>query len=136
MSCSNRGDVRIITRAYADGSLVHKYYDLRTGVPIIMTKAQYDVLDKVKCPDTTDDWEPVCLMPIGLTDPTLMVEGTKTVTLTTTYRNVLGVLDTVNHNNVTLRLSDGTDVTQTHEVVACDYTDDVVIATDVCGGVA
>lgn len=93
------------------------YLDLRVSPPVVIDQTAYDALVKVRCPETVTDNEMTCLQTIGNTDASLIEQGFQCVTKSITY-DVAGVA-TVAIDSVTLHQADGTDVTATHEMVAC-----------------
>lgn len=109
-------------------TLTVKYIDHRVSPPITMTQAAYDALVKVKCPDTSVDQENVCVQVVGNTDASLIVGGYRVIVSTISFDGA-GV-PTVAINSVQLFLNDGTDVTATHEVVACPEA--IVTSTKAC----
>ena len=113
-------DVRVITSIHADGDITHKYYDLRSGRPVVMSSANYESLTKVQCATNEADWEEVCLRPIGIDDVAQNVTGNKTSLIRTSFRNVQGDVRSVAQTNIVLMLDDGTDVSTTHQVVGCN----------------
>ena len=115
MSCC-KFDVEKVVKIV--GSVVSvSYIDHRVSPPVLMTQAAYDALVKVKCPETSVEHENVCLQVIGNTDASLIVGGYRNIVQTLTFDGA-GV-PTVSVDAVQLFLNDGTDVSATHEVVAC-----------------
>ena len=130
MSSCCPADVKVITKVSPSGAVTAQYLDMRVSPPVLMSQADYDALTKVKCPITESDWEQVCLQEVGNTDAALIVSGKKLVIVSTTYADVAGAVDTVTLSTPTLYLEDGTDVTATHEVVACPEA--LVVESDFC----
>lgn len=129
MSCCP-ADVKVVTKIAPSGAVTAQYLDMRTSPPALLTQAAYDALTKVKCPVIEPDWEKVCLQPIGNTDAALIVSGDKMVVLTTLFADTSGTIDSVSRSPATLYLEDGTEVTATHEVIACP--EPVVVESDFC----
>lgn len=129
MSSCCPSDVKAITTILGD-TVTTVYLDTRVAPPVLLTQAEYDALTKVKCPQTETDFERLCLQVIGNTDAALIVEGMQCITKTTTYADENGVVAAVTIDDIKLLLNDGTDVTATHEVVACPTP--IVVETEVC----
>lgn len=130
MSACCPADVKSIIKVSPDGTVTAQYLDMRVSPPVLMDQAAYDALTRVKCPETETDWEKVCLQPIGNTDAANIVSGEKMIAQTITYSDVQGTIDAVTRGAPSLYLEDGTDVTATHEVVACP--EPIVVESGYC----
>ena len=128
MSCCPADVKRIVQ--ITGTAVTTTYLDLRVNPPVLMTEADYDALTKIKCPVTETDFERLCIQPIGNTDASLVVEGMQCITKRTEYADEEGTVDSVAIVDLKLLLNDGTDVTTTHEVVACPTP--LVIETEAC----
>jgi hypothetical protein len=113
-------------------SVTSQYFDLRNSPPTQMTQEEYDALELVSCPKTETDIENVCLQEAGNTDAANIVKGMRCVNKLTTYSDTQGTVDNVSITSVTLHLADatGTNVTETHEEVACPVP--TIIETSAC----
>ena len=129
MSSCCPADVRVVSTVMGN-TITHQYFDLTGGEPALITKAAYDAMVKVKCPEVSQDFENVCLQLVGNTDASLIESGEKLVITTVTYSDTAGAIDTVTRAAPSYYLEDGTDVTATHEVVACPVA--TVIESDHC----
>lgn len=129
MSACCPSDVKVITSI--QGSVVTTtYLDLSTSPPALIDQAAFDALTLVKCPEHEVDKERVCLQVIGNTDASLIVAGRQITPMTTTFTDVAGTVDAVTVGTTTLVLDDGTDVTATHEIVACPEA--IVVESEFC----
>ena len=129
MSCCP-ADVKSIVKVSPDGTVTAQYIDMRVSPPVTMTQTEYDALTRVKCNESETDWEKVCLQEIGNVDAANIVSGEKMVAQTITYSDTQGTIDDVTRSAPKLYLEDGTDVTTTHEVVACP--EPIVVETGYC----
>lgn len=129
MSACCPGDVKAIT-TISGTTVTTQYLDMRVSPPVLMDQAAYDALTKVKCATSEPDKERVCLQPTGNTDAALIVPGWSISVINTTYADTAGTVDTVSIGSATLWLDDGTEVTDTHEIVKCP--EPVVIESEHC----
>ena len=130
MSSCCPADVKVVTKISPDGTITAQYLDMRIAPPVMLTQAAYDALVKVKCPTSEPDWEKVCLQVIGNADAALIESGDKVVVISTTFADTVGAIDSITRSPAQLYLEDGTDVTATHEVVACPEA--LVVESDFC----
>ena len=130
MSSCCPADVKVVTKISPDGTITAQYLDMRVAPPVMLDQAAYDALTKVKCPTSEPDWEKVCLQEAGNTDAALIVSGKQLVVVSTTFADTAGTIDAITLRPATLYLEDGTDVTATHEVVACPEA--LVVESDFC----
>lgn len=129
MSDCCQGDVKAVHTVIGN-NVTSQYFDLRSNPPVQITQADYDALDKVKCPVTTTDMENICLQEVGNTDAANIVKGMRCVLKTTKFADTAGTVEAVTIDGVNLHLADGTDVTATHEEVACPVP--TIIETGAC----
>jgi hypothetical protein len=122
-------DIKSITTVLGNTVTV-QHLDMRVSPPVLMDQATFDALTVVTCPTTETEFERVCLQPIGNTDAALVVEGQEIKVMQTTYSDDVGTVDAVTIQSITLWLNDGTEVTDTHEIVACP--EPIVVETGVC----
>lgn len=127
-NCCN-ADVKAV-HTVTGTTITSQYFDLRVDPPVLIDKATFDALNKVKCPITESDWENVCLQPIGNTDAANIVEGMKLLVKQTTFADVDGTVADVAIVQIELYLADGTKVTGTHEQVTCPTP--LIIETEAC----
>lgn len=120
MSCCSATHIKRLNRT--DGSI--EYIDLATNL-VLDPVADAAVIARLEgCPDREVISESVCIQVIGNTDPNLVERGKCLQTVEIAADGSTTVLATL------LLQADGTDVTATHEAVACPIED--VIDVPVC----
>ena len=118
MSACCPSDVKVVT-SVTGTTVTTTYLDMSVSPPALIDQAAFDALTLVNCPSVETDKEKVCLQVIGNTDAALIVGGWQICSITTTFADTDGTVDSLVISDSILVLTDGTDVTATHEVVDC-----------------